>query len=693
MNDPPSTDEPASQEDRAAQPNGADAADPLVGQMVMNIFHEKVFIDRADMGISGVSTKRSRTGPLLDSEVNDALRHYLRPDPFTEALERLRTRGVVILCGPNAIGKRAGAFALLSACDVVRPLIGLSPSLTVDELNRHSFHRQHGYVVQDRTHSQDSKGTIDYELDELSRTLVRAGASLVITTSAMAASVGRDLMIAWSSPRPLDLVQRCYDDLGVPAASGQLGERIAERFVHCRTPVEIVDFISSLVSNASKADVGLRLLEQTDADVVEKWFNEEHNEEDILLIAALSFLHNVPEPIFERALADLEDKMQKEDEGDDEPGAQERSSPGRLVQKRRIRLRNVSLVTLGGGAGNRADTRGERRLVFVSGGHRKYTISELWNRYDHNLWRPISLWLFQLVLEADTDCALEIGLGIALLARVAPEEVERTYLGSWADGQRREREIACYVLWYASLDDTLSPWALEIAIRWARSSSNRARETAIVCLSGELGLRYPGEALRWLWHLSNRSTPQRPTAQRAFAELCISSVTRGDGDISGFRFLAAKLDSAKDKGIRSGKYSLALDIVDKLLIGRASGGEPALSILIAKRSEVVGTIGSLWARALISRTHRGTAIRALRDTLLNLNEIEGGLQSTRALGVAILALLPIHEVSLLERDLYRQLSTGNSGDQLQARSIVSALLTTSESHLEKEGVNEFISRH
>src|SRR6202041_887118 len=120
--------------------------------------------------------------PLPSSEIDATLRHYLPPAPFASALETLRSRGLVILRGSPALGQRAGALALLSKCDVERPFVGLAPTLTLDELNRRRFRARHAYVIQDRAQGLDTAETLDYELDALSRTLIRASAYLVITT-------------------------------------------------------------------------------------------------------------------------------------------------------------------------------------------------------------------------------------------------------------------------------------------------------------------------------------------------------------------------------------------------------------------------------------------------------------------------------------------------------------------------------
>jgi hypothetical protein len=653
--------------DERAHPS--EVSDSLPAQQVNYHFHNKVKIEEAAMGITSSPVKRRRTGPVPDSDVDLAILHYVKPAPFAAAADALRRYGLVILEGPPSIGKRAGAFALLDTCAAVRPFISLSPALSIDEIGRHKFRPGHGYIVRDRTGDTDTSVPLAYELEQLYGILRHRGAYLVLTTSTSMVGISDEIIIRWEPPASSQLLRRSLVDYGLKLPGGALGEAIAQRFKHCRIPSEITDFAARFDERRDDADAGARLLEQSDAEAVAKWFDDSPGEEDVVLVAALSFLDGMPEPQFEAELSNLQKAIwDNRQEGTDEDVPR---TP-QLVQRRHLRAQNLSLIAV---AGSDEGASAERRITFASPAYRTHVIAELSRRYDRALWASVQEWIQQMMHSADTSKALSISLGLALLARAEPTEVARSCVEPWADGRQTEREAACYVLWFACLHDAQAPWALELAIRWARSPSPAIRTTAVACLSGELGLRYPGEALRWLWHMARRDGPMS-AASRAFGDLFAASVRAGDDDVSVLTFLAARTRELPTRKAPS-DVALLLGVFDLVLDARGTAGEPAVSALIIRRTTACAPAGALWARALVSRTHRGHAIGALRDTVFALGEMQNGRARTGELGAAILANLPMHEVPLLERDLYHQLEKRTRGDSQRARAIVSALLTAS----------------
>ena len=99
-----------------------------------------------------------------------------------------------------------------------------------------------------------------------------------------------------------------------------------------------------------------------------------------------------------------------------------------------------------------------------------------------------------------------MAIGLALLGLVAPDEVIESYLDPWTaeDASLNEQTMAVYVVWQMSILDQLASLALYIAIVWAGQGSRTQRRVATYAFSGELGARYPIEAVRRLSQLADQ---------------------------------------------------------------------------------------------------------------------------------------------------------------------------------------------
>jgi hypothetical protein len=669
-----STDEPPEarpEPESEAQPS--DETEHLSTQNLYQLFLGTVQAPGSNFGIGGATESTGepgrslrRTGPLEESEIQEALDYYLPPHCFSEALTIVNERGLVVLRGPDGTGKRASAIAILREDELSRPLIGLSPGLSASELLRYPFRERHGYLVQDRVSAGDAPETLAYDFAELSRELIRSEARLVITSTAPPRELPEGLFVDWSVPKPAELANACLSDLELAPQ-----DRVrVKRALAYSTPRQIVAVAKELARTGVDAATVTDLLERTSRQTIAGWFDGEPAEGDVLLVAALCFASELTEARFEEMLARLEAYVYTAASTDADPDHELTNSGTTLSQRRRTRIQSVPFLT-------RTDVRDEssrgireQRLTLTSEDLREWVLVELWERYDRALWEPVRQWLHESFPHADTRHSLSVARGLATLALAAPELVRAAYLNPWASSAPAQRRTACYTVWHAAFDDALASWALETALTWARADE-ASQLTAILCLSGPVGLRFPAEAMRQLWRLARRAGQASHTAQEAIVTLINGSLTGPDKDVTGLNFLAGKLsDGNRDQ------QRLAFAVIDRLMLS-VTPHDDSLLLLAAQRDGPVNSLGTIWAKTLINRRHRGTAMRALAKTISALQRDEPDLRMVRRLGTAIVRRMPSSEVLLLERELVHQIALSKRAAGTDARSIVRALLGSS----------------
>lgn len=686
--------DPAS--DPTARPEPA--SDPTTQNVVLNQFFDQVHIGAGQLGIGPLgdagesgSTPRRRTGSLPDIDIQRTLRFYVRPKTFAAAETILESRGLVLLDGPEGIGKSAGARALL----VPRPIVGLPPALTLDELASYSFRNGTGYLLQDWGADTGRGDSLAFEIEEVSRSLRDAGASLVITTRRpMLPRALRDVAVRWMRPDANSLIEA-----SMPTLTPSERERVDARFAGGGSPRDIVAFADALVAADGKVDEVERVLDEAARDVVAQWFDALPTLDEVLFVAALAFFHGVREMSFERALAalrrakealeppeppaperaapaaDREDEERSKKPAEAEPKAEERRP---FEQTRRVRATQTPLVALQQDSAGERSSGTERRLVFEAPSFRGQVLEELWSRYGDELWEPVAIWLDDSVADSDEEARLSVSLGIALLAQVTGGHVRNAFLERWAAGTLRERSAAAYTLWWLALSDSSAPFALAIATAWASGRDEHKRVTATLCLCGELGLRFPGEAMRWLWHLATGDTSAAIPAQLAIVDLFRASTLADEADTSVLSYLDGRLAKARrERGVTSASYSRILIVLSNIL-GCRGENDAAVATLLVNRPEAANLVGRLWAETLISRPFRGDALVALRRALRNLERVDGTSAVIGVLGTAIVAELPPNEVGLLKRDLLRELTSRGASDDTLAQAIVGDLLVSAD---------------
>ncbi len=666
---PSDADVPAPPEEKRSEGEDIDAVDEEVarGNLVINKFYGGVDARKALFGVERATSPRRVTGRIDRGVVGAELRCFVQPPGFRRAERALSDEHLVVLHGPESSGKRTTALALLH--DVVASdarLTSLSPARSFEDLAEEDFRKGGGYLVQDFIGDGQAAALQRFHVDNLRHKLRTTGAYLVITVHELAEAARSSLagtLIEVGSPDLGTLLTRLLDrcelpnDIDVP----QLEERVAVM----RRPRDVVNLIEGL---AAGTDAALNSADNAERTQVRSWFDGEPEPHDVLRMTALAFTYGLPERVFERLTARLTALAEEMATG---PHATADPVPLTLPQRRADPVTSAAFVERQESA--RLDD--DRRLVFCSDRYRRWVIAELNDRYGWELWAPIREWLHELAAEPDLEIQLQVAFGVALLATSAFPEVKASFLDSWANGLVRKRHTAAYVLTWMCNDEDLASVALATAIRWSDRAGERRAATAAVALGGELGIRYQGDALRLLWHLSARSELIRKIACRSIAALFAASIEDPTSATTVLRFIQRELnrDGQSRPGLRRSR--LALDTVLAVLdTRRADLAEPVAAVVLRRQSDNVPVLGSLWAEALRSASHRKLAIDALRDTLLALNPTNPtNAADASRLGDAIWSSLSERESAALKPYLVHGLATDPNTDS-PSQPIVMALL-------------------
>jgi len=336
-------------------------------------------------------------------------------------------------------------------------------------------------------------------------------------------------------------------------------------------------------------------------------------------------------------------------------------------------------------------------------------VKDLWHDFDITLWGAVRAWLHELVGDTDghvrRDAGIQVSVarGLALLAPVALAEVEECYLHPWAAGNRGwpGQLTAIYVLWWMVQDDSLAPVALRIATTWVNTGDIAAQWTAAAALSGQLGVLYPEEAARRLWHLVGQWKDVPTKALVALATLFGTLVKQREGQDA---YLVLELlrdrvglgpdqapanppgqrsDSRREDRRKRERARLA--ILKVLSIRDPAAKHPSVSSFLTEQPEHLPLVAELWAEVLRNRPYRLRAILALLEVTKGFKYVcDDPEAAARALGDALSDALPGPECERLSIEFknihkYSKRSEGATAD------VVKALLSAIEQLKPREG--------
>jgi hypothetical protein len=642
--------------------HGDDADDQQTAQVINNFYAE---VAANTVGVSGSAGQPSRpairreSGVLAVTQVDEALRYYLRPAPFSQALKIFTERHLIALTGSEGCGKKAGTLQLARlVCPDAESFTILPPTRSLPELAAFKHYRPgQAFLLHDWVPvSTDQKAVAAYDLEQLIGRLARMNAYLAITFE----SFGRfqallgELCVPWSAPEPGALLERCVDRL----PDLKLGDSERERLLACadelRSPRLIIKLAESAMESVATALAGAG---ETENSAVADWFNDNPERWKVWAIAALLFLSGIRERRFERLLAELRETAIGPHPPDDEP-RDEPADDDPFPQTRWRLANDASLGTFISDRDPAAPVGSEHRPAFRTKAYRLHFMTELNVRCGDDMWTPVRDWLFALADQPFGEAQIASGYGLALLARCALAEVADTYLTRWSAGNLNERLMAVNVLWSMAEDDLCAPAALHIAVSWVRNRGQERAITAGLAFGGPLGERYPSEAMRWLWVLTQRGERVRLVASTAMSQLFAKEAEADLEKSAVARFLLGKIRpmlspygrraaTARDTTVRERRA--ALSVANSVLsTAQSLSGTPAVASVLRTRPADFEPLGELWAAVLNSLPHRPQAIRALHRTLAALTKDANSEELAAHLGAVIRPRLTPRSLQVLK---------------------------------------------
>ncbi|GGK74320.1 hypothetical protein Sme01_33780 [Sphaerisporangium melleum] len=610
-------------------------------QTVINHIHGN--IGGASFGISGSRTTSRRTsGPVSAYEMAEARTCYKRHDTYEAAAEQLGRCNMVALIGTAGTGRRTAALNLLH--DFVggrrEAVVELSPAYTLEKLAAREYRKAHGYLLCDWPMDDIDGSIADFHVREIRRRVRDAGAYLVITGTTTSLPKGDQIL--WQPLSACDVL-----------LAHQVAPEIAAEAAAQITPELAVADVVALARDLARGvplDNALGRLESVGRRDVVAWFDCPRTRGELFEMAAMAFTAGLPEAGFESLLARLESIAGI---GAEKTDAVSADDP--MPSRRLLRVAEGSLFSLSPG----------RRLEFKVASHRTHVMRELYQRHGMRLWEPVTEWLHECAALRDNPSAqAEIARGVAILASVSDySHVDSTFLTPWARGRgvMRSQATAAMAISWLCLDETTRPEVLRTVSSWTRASAARPKFTAALAWSGELGIRFPLEAVRMLWlQIRNSEKPVRH-AEIALARLFVALTEATGNALPILDWLARQISN--DRRIGRAVDPLIRAILSILSAPADGVGLPTVTAHLRSRPDSAAPLAKLWSAALVKRPHRRDALTALYDAVCAFDERDDDDRNhVRALFAALVETLPAKERPLLAHDLRRYAISRNTDE-------------------------------
>lgn len=581
--------------------------------------------------------RRRRPGRLDEVEVAAAIRGFVEPPGLTDALVDLRTQGLVVLAGAEGTGRRCAATWLLAQVSSGE-LVVLSPGDTIDQLARRTFVRGRGYLVADFAGERGLVAIHRHDTHVLRRQLLDCGAHLVITTStATGQRHFADLTRAWQ-PVPGEVI--AADVLDRHEGLLEPDDR-ARLLAACRnlSPAPARAVLERLLADGLHA--ALDRAQELGHSAVTAWFDADPGEADVVRIATAAFVPYCAKRTYEAHHATLRRLRQRWfGEGD--------APPEPLRQEHR-ELRAIELLQTEAAPFGAESPR--PRVLPRSPEIHAAIVAEVHDRYGDDLLQPLHQLQHEASGSEDLVTRLGVARGIALLARVAPDDAS-VMLRTWADGPALQRRTAAYALSWMCDDDATGALALQLAISWCSGAGTRRAVTAALAFGLELSVRYPVPSVSHLWNLALRSSLIAVYAGQALAALVRTTASERDGVDEVLRVVDKQMRNLLDvRPARFERVRRGTEVIRDLLCATAPDGQGTVTeYLLRTHPDLAGRLGLLWAEVLCSRPHRHRAVLDLRK---DLNRLEPDVDhaAVAAMGAAIRSRLAAEQWEWLRRDL------------------------------------------
>lgn len=653
---------------------------------VNQVFHGPLHAPQAHFGVGPAAPAagaRRATGRLDAGEIDAVLRSYVEPPCFGEAAAALAADTVVVLVGPPGTGKRSGAVALLKEVADSSVYVVLSPDFGLEQLAERAFDRGVGYVLLDRMNEDAAGGgtsgtggtggtqTADFDWRRVRDRVRGQGAHLVVTTVHEPGAAPPEAVrhVPWRAP---DLGEVLRTRLLKDGCDGRDAEESAGLMPDGCLVAEVAA-AAGRIARGEEPRAVWREYGSSAAQPVRDWFAAERSPREIAEVATLAFATGTGHRAFEALQESLESCLALAfAEVTPPPVPEGETAPAATGDRRRSLARNALAATEERAHG----APGRTVRVFAAPHYRQWVLEELWANHSSAFWDGVRDWLTALVAgRPDGELHLSVASGLALLARTAFDEVADCYLRPWArGGAGPEGELmAAHALWWICLDETLAPAALTLVRGWAHSGDPGLRSAAARAFGGQLGVRFPTDAVKRLWHLIHQG--QGRPAVVGMAQLFASlTESREDAGVV-LDALVHRLRKQCTTPVASRIKVMTFDTVLAVLsVAEFGTGRPAVAALLEQQPRMTDRIAGLWAAVLRNRPVRQAALAALRDTLQALPAVcRAPRAAAGRLGGALGAALPPGERSLLETALGRNAGSRRPVDPAVLAGFLTAL--------------------
>ncbi|KNB50366.1 hypothetical protein AC230_26435 [Streptomyces caatingaensis] len=617
---------------------------------VSQVFHGPLHAPQAHFGVGPAAPStaaRRATGRLDSEEIAAVLGPYVAPPCFAEAADALAADTVVALVGPPGSGKRSGAVALLKEVADSTAYVVLSPDTGLEQLAERTFDRGVGYVVLDRMNEDAEEGgarTADFDWRRVRDRVRGQGAHLVVTTVHEPGGPPSEAVrhVPWQPPDLREVLRVRLRAAGCDDGGRAAGEAAGLMPGGCL--VAEVAAAAGRIARGEDPRAVWREYGSGAAQPVRDWFAADRSPREIAEVTTLAFATGTGPRAFEKLQRSLERSLEKAF-GDLDP-------EGTPPDRRRSLARNALVA-----AEERTHGAPGRTVwVFAAPHFRPWVLEELWANHSSAFWDGVRGWLTALVrAHPDGELRNSVASGLALLARSAFDEVADCYLRPWARGEAgpEGEAMAAHVLGWVCLDETLAPAALTLVRGWAHGGDAALRSAAARAFGGQLGVLFPTDAVKRLWHLVHQGQG-RP----AVAGMACLFATLADGREDAGVVLDALVHRLRKQcatPVATRVKALTLDTVLAVLtVAEPRTGRPVVAALTERQPRLAAPLAELWAGVLRNRPVRQAALAALRDVL---HALPAACRAPRAaagrLGGALGAALPPDERPLLAAALGR----------------------------------------
>jgi hypothetical protein len=657
----PPADEPAG-EDEDLEPD-----DETLRQSATTIINiMRLQAQNAPIGVTADSRSRS-TGTIKAHEIRITLTAFRASDAFRRAQKVLADEHLVVLVGNQASGRYTAAIGLLADWPALTPdtiVNSLSPTTSVGDLAETGIiKRGRRYLVHDIRGDGHASAEQRHNLSRLRPTLIETRSRLVITAEpgTLSPSDFGDLVVEWKPPGGAEIFDEHLATGGLSLASADL-DRAQEYAAGLSRPAEIAAFVTRIRDGGLEAAMSLQ--SEVDRRHVADWLDDQSLAlADKLTLAAACFLNGVPEHVFERCLARLDQLFREHGGRITDPATSQPDNVDKPWTRLDGLLRTVAS----------AERFGERQVEFCSPYMRAHALAEVWNRYSHRLIEPVRTWIHELAGDISVDVRIQTAFGVARLAERWWQDVEESFLVPWANGTQLHRLAAVNLLSAMTASDELAPRALQLALAWSENQGPRRAMTAALALGGPLSSRYPQATFNQLWYLTSRASRIAAAARVGLSLMLTGAAEVPHHALRTLRYTVDALDWALDNlpALERRDSVSAVGVI--LTAPRLRSDELVIAELLRTDPESVEPIGILIAEVLASGPHHHGGVDLLRKLLIQFAEEAEHVALAGRLGRIVLDRWTPGQRAVLGPQLKRALEMSEEEAEL-ARDVISSFI-------------------